>query len=129
MVSQAPLEQTEAGLVPASTGWFVMNARDARWFDRPGRGNSLPLSGSDEFEAETFFPMPGMSIQVLSPAEPNSMYHWETQHDDLRHSAGLLLRLRPRAPRQRRSREDIQEVEVAYARFPPSQPTRLPGGL
>jgi hypothetical protein len=30
------------GLAPASDGWFVMNARDARWFHRPGRGDSLP---------------------------------------------------------------------------------------
>jgi hypothetical protein len=35
MVPEAPLEETEAGLVPAGTGWFVLNARDARWFDRP----------------------------------------------------------------------------------------------
>ena len=64
VVHEAKLEQTDAGLVPASTGWFVMNARDARWFHRPGR-DSLPLTGSDEFEAETYFPMLGMSIQVL----------------------------------------------------------------
>jgi hypothetical protein len=29
------LEQTDAGLVPASSGWFVLNARDARWFPKP----------------------------------------------------------------------------------------------
>jgi hypothetical protein len=52
VVPEAELEQTDAGLVPAGVGWFVMNARDARWFHRPGR-DSLPLTGSDEFEAET----------------------------------------------------------------------------
>jgi hypothetical protein len=67
--------------VPASTGWFVMNARDARRFDRPGRDSSLPLIGSDEYEAQTFFPMLGMSIQVLSPGEPNATYHWETEQE------------------------------------------------
>jgi hypothetical protein len=36
--------------VPASPGWFVMNARGSRWFDKPGQG--LPLSGSDEHEAQ-----------------------------------------------------------------------------
>ena len=45
MVPEAELEQTEAGLVPASAGWFVMNAHEARWFDNPGRGHSLPLTG------------------------------------------------------------------------------------
>jgi hypothetical protein len=29
MVPEADLEPTEAGLVPASAGWFVMNARFA----------------------------------------------------------------------------------------------------
>jgi hypothetical protein len=30
MVPEASLEHTEGGLVPASTGWFVLNIRDAR---------------------------------------------------------------------------------------------------
>jgi hypothetical protein len=64
MVPEARLQDTGAGLVPASTGWFVMNARDARWFERPGRGDSLTLTGSDEFEAETFFPM-GSAIPAV----------------------------------------------------------------
>ena len=79
------------GLVPESTGWFVMNARDARWFHRPGRGDSLPLTGCDEFEAETFFPMLGMSIQVLPPGEPNGTYHWETEQEDFLVLAGEAL--------------------------------------
>ena len=90
MVSEAELEQTEAGLVPASAGWFVMNARDARWFHRPGR-DSLPLTGDDELEAETYFPMLGMSIQVLAPGEPNSMYHWETEQEDFLVLSGEAL--------------------------------------
>jgi len=90
VVPEAELEQTEAGLVPASAGWFVMNARDARWFQRPGR-DSLPLTGCDEFEAETYFPMLGMSIQVLAPGEPNSIYHWETEQEDFLVLAGEAL--------------------------------------
>ena len=34
MVPEAPLEETEHGLVPKGEGWFVMNARDAVWYDR-----------------------------------------------------------------------------------------------
>jgi oxalate decarboxylase/phosphoglucose isomerase-like protein (cupin superfamily) len=90
VVPEAELEQTDAGLVPASTGWFVLNARDARWFRRPGR-DSLPLTGCDEFEAETYFPMLGMSLQVLSPGEPNSIYHWETEQEDFLVLAGEAL--------------------------------------
>jgi uncharacterized cupin superfamily protein len=82
MAAEAKLRDDGAGLVPAGPGWFVLNARDARWYHRPGRGDSLPLTGADEFEAETYFPMLGMSIQVLPPDEPNSTYHWETEQED-----------------------------------------------
>jgi hypothetical protein len=37
VVREADLNETEAGLIPASAGWFVLNARDARWFQRSGR--------------------------------------------------------------------------------------------
>jgi mannose-6-phosphate isomerase-like protein (cupin superfamily) len=90
VVPEAELKQTEAGLVPASVGWFVLSARDARWFHRPGR-DSLPLTGDDEFEAETYFPMLGMSIQVLASGEPNSMYHWETEQEDFLVLSGEAL--------------------------------------
>ena len=76
--------------MPASTGWFVMNARAGRWFQRPGR-DSLPLTGCDEFEAETYFPMLGMSIQVLAPGEPNAIYHWETEQEDFLVLSGEAL--------------------------------------
>jgi mannose-6-phosphate isomerase-like protein (cupin superfamily) len=91
MVREADLEPTDAGLVPASPGWFVLNARDARWFHRPGRGDSLPLTGCDEFEAETYFPMLGMSIQVLPPGAPNATYHWETEQEAFLVLAGEAL--------------------------------------
>jgi uncharacterized cupin superfamily protein len=91
MVPEAQLRDDGAGLVPASTGWFVLNARDSRWFQRPGRGDSLPLTGCDEFEAETYFPMLGMSIQVLPPSEPNGTYHWETEQEDFLVLAGEAL--------------------------------------
>jgi hypothetical protein len=53
MVSEAKLEDGGDGLVPKGTGWFVLNARDARWFDKPGQGHSVPPTGHDEFEGET----------------------------------------------------------------------------
>jgi hypothetical protein len=36
MVPEAPLRQTEHGLVPEGDSWFVLNARAARWLDRRG---------------------------------------------------------------------------------------------
>jgi uncharacterized cupin superfamily protein len=62
-------------------GWFVVNARDARWFEDPGRGHSLPLTGHDAYEAETFFPMLGLAIRVVNPGEPSTVYHWETEQE------------------------------------------------
>jgi uncharacterized cupin superfamily protein len=91
MVPEARMKDTGAGVVPASPGWFVLNARDARWSDRPGRGVNLPLTGSDEFEAETYFPMLGMSIAVLAAGEPNATYHWETEQEDFLVLAGEAL--------------------------------------
>jgi uncharacterized cupin superfamily protein len=91
MVPEAKLEETEAGLIPASQGWFVMNARDARWRDQPGRGHSVPLTGADEYEAETFFPMLGMAIRVMNPGEPADTYHWETEQEDFLLLSGEAL--------------------------------------
>ena len=51
-VPEARLEQTETGLVPATAGWFVLNARDARWNARPGR-QSVSFTGKTEWEADT----------------------------------------------------------------------------
>ena len=91
MVPEAELEQTEAGLVPASDGWFVMNTRDARWLENPGRGHSVPLTGWDEYEAETFFPMLGMAIRVVDPGAPTDTYHWETEQEDFLVLSGEAL--------------------------------------
>lgn len=88
MVREAELEETEVGLLPKSQGWFVMNVRDTRWFDKPGQGFSTSLTGCDEYEAETFFPMLGMSIRVVKPGEPSTTYHWETEQEDFLVLAG-----------------------------------------
>jgi uncharacterized cupin superfamily protein len=91
MVPEADLKRTDFGLIPSSPGWFVLNARDARWFDKPGLGYSLPLTGDDEHEAEAFFPMLGMSIRVMQPGEPSTTYHWETEQEDFLVLAGEAL--------------------------------------
>ena len=66
-------------LVPASE---VVSERRARWIEQPGRGHNLPLTGVDEHESETYFPMLGMAIRVIDPGEPSSTYHWETEQED-----------------------------------------------
>ena len=72
----ARLEETAHGLVPHGEGWFVLNARHSRWYERPGRG-ALCM-----FEGEPEFPQLGVNLQVLGPGEPNSMYHWEADQED-----------------------------------------------
>jgi uncharacterized cupin superfamily protein len=93
MVPEAEFEETEAGLVPASAGWFVLNARDARWIQRDGRGVNLPFTGWTAFEAETYFPQLGVSLVVLGPGEPIGMYHWEADQEDFLVLAGEALLL------------------------------------
>jgi uncharacterized cupin superfamily protein len=87
MVPEAPLEQTEAGLVPGGDGWFVLNARDAHWRERGGRGMSLP------FEGPTDFPQIGITLFVLGPSEPIGMYHWEANQEDFLVLSGEALLL------------------------------------
>ncbi|HET9323647.1 MAG TPA: cupin domain-containing protein [Gaiellaceae bacterium] len=85
MVPEAPLEQTDSGLVPAGEGWFVVNAREARWRHREGRGERAP------FEGEPEFPQLGVSLYVLAPGEPMGMYHWEADQEDFLVLSGEAL--------------------------------------
>jgi hypothetical protein len=39
MVREHLVEHTETGLVPTGEGWFVLNAREARWRHADGRGD------------------------------------------------------------------------------------------
>ena len=89
--TEAKLEQTNEGLVPVSPGWFVLNARDARWSEKPGQGFSLPLTGDDEHTAEAFFAMLGIAIRVVYPGEPTTTYHWETEQEDFLVLAGEAM--------------------------------------
>jgi len=76
MVPEARLEQTDAGHVPDGDGWFVLNARDARW--RPGAGRGAYCI----FEGEPEFPQVGVHLVSLAPGEPMAMYHWEADQED-----------------------------------------------
>ena len=90
MIPEAPLEPTDVGLVPAVDGWFVVNARDARWIHREGRGELLPLTGwwEEEADAEVLFPQFGVNLFVLGPGEPMSVYHGEDAQEDFLVLAG-----------------------------------------
>jgi uncharacterized cupin superfamily protein len=85
VISEARLERTEEGVVPVEDGWFVLNARDARWQRGEGRGVRLA------FEGETDFPQVGINLFVLAPGEPIGMYHWEADQEDFLVLSGEAL--------------------------------------
>jgi uncharacterized cupin superfamily protein len=87
VVDEAQLEQTANGLVPNGDGWFVVNARDARWWHHDTFGSAVT------FEGETPFPDFGINIQVLEPGQPNCMYHGENAQEDFLVLAGECLLL------------------------------------
>jgi uncharacterized cupin superfamily protein len=76
VVPEAPLESTDNGRVAKGDGWFVLDARDGRWYSREGRPALCDLEG------DTQFPQLGINIQVLWPGEPMAMYHWEADQED-----------------------------------------------
>ena len=84
LVTEAPLRQTEHGLVAAGEGWFVLNATAARWHHRPGKAIL-------RFDGETDFPQLGIGLIVLGPGEPMAMYHWENDQEDFLVLAGEAL--------------------------------------
>jgi uncharacterized cupin superfamily protein len=73
---EAPLVDTGSGFVPAGDGWFVLNARDARWLTWEARG-SLCSFESEEFD----FPQLGVGLHVLEPGQPTGLYHGETEQE------------------------------------------------
>jgi hypothetical protein len=58
IVPESPLESTDHGLIPKEDGWFVLNAREARW--RPGEGRGAYSS----FEGDQEFPQLGIHLDL-----------------------------------------------------------------
>ena len=77
MVPEAPLEQTDHGAFPYEEGWFVVNARDAQWFDSDGLGFYAPFEGENALFGEL-----GINVGLLRPGEPSCMYHAEEAQED-----------------------------------------------
>ena len=76
MVPEARFEDTETGRIPVEDGWFVLNARDARWRAAEGRG------AYGVFEGQLDFPQVGIHLVALDPGDAMSMYHWEEDQED-----------------------------------------------
>jgi uncharacterized cupin superfamily protein len=67
-------------------GWFVVNARDAQWFDGE-------LGAFTRFEGETRFEQIGINIAVVQPGQPVCMYHREDTQEGFLVLAGECLLL------------------------------------
>ena len=85
MVPEARPEPTENGHVSKGEGWFVLNARDSRWYAGPGRSAFCDLEGDQNFSQL------GININVLDPGVPMAMYHWEADQEDFLVLAGEAL--------------------------------------
>jgi uncharacterized cupin superfamily protein len=87
VVPEAPLRRTDEGLVPEGDGWFVVNAREARWWGDEAFG------AFTRFEGDVRFPRLGINIGVLAPGQPACMYHREDEQEDFLVLAGECLLL------------------------------------
>ncbi|HZB86306.1 MAG TPA: cupin domain-containing protein [Gaiellaceae bacterium] len=86
MVQEARLERTDAGLVPRGEGWFVVNAREARW--REG-----DFGAFTRFEGEPRFDRIGVNLSLLWPGQPSCMYHGEDEQENFLVLSGECLLL------------------------------------
>ena len=82
------MEQSEAGLVAATEGWFVVNVRDAAWVSGGHFADACVFEG----EAVPFGQI-GYTIAVMQPGQPSALYHREGLQEDFLVLAGECLLL------------------------------------
>jgi uncharacterized cupin superfamily protein len=82
MVEEARLERSEGGLVAKGEGWYVVNARESRWFDSGHLGRWC------HFEGDVRFRELGINITRLDPGNVTCMYHGESNQEDFLVLAG-----------------------------------------
>jgi uncharacterized cupin superfamily protein len=75
MVPEAPLRETRFGLVADVDGWFVVNAREARWRE------SDPFGVYCDFEGKRPFRQLGINVSVLEPGQSLGRYHRENAQE------------------------------------------------
>lgn len=78
MIDEAPLGPAGNGLAPQGPGWFLLNAREARWRVDETFGALTRFEG----EGDARFPQVGINIGVLQPGQPYCLYHREGDQED-----------------------------------------------
>jgi uncharacterized cupin superfamily protein len=77
VVPEAQLKSSEGGQEPAGEGWFVLNARDAKWLD----GHFGAYTRFENRDAAPFKEL-GFNIGVLNPGQAACYYHGENEQED-----------------------------------------------
>ena len=82
---EAPLRKTKYGLVADVEGWFIVNAREARWRE------SAQFGIWCDFEGKRPFHQLGINISVLGPGQSLGFYHREAAQEDFLVLSGTCL--------------------------------------
>ena len=90
MTDEAKLRETDAGLMPEGEGWFVVNARDVRWFGTSANGWFTFFEGND---ADAQWDDLGFNVSVLDPGHAMTKYHAEPNREVFLVLAGEALLL------------------------------------
>jgi uncharacterized cupin superfamily protein len=99
VVEEARLEEVGSGLAPAAPGWFVVNVAEAAWLRNDAFGGRCVFESGPRVLAERpdiqphLFGDTGLTLAVLEPGKPSSLYHAESVQEDFLVLAGTCLLL------------------------------------
>jgi uncharacterized cupin superfamily protein len=99
VVDEARLEPIDSGLTPASEGWFVVNVADAAWLTNEAFGGRCVFEADvpvvrnrPDLEPHRFSDV-GVTLAVLEPGKPSTLYHAESNQEDFLVLAGECVLL------------------------------------
>src|SRR2546430_12738480 len=78
-VPEAQLEDSGSGLTPITQGWFVVNVRDAEWWNSESRRARCGFE-NEYGDAPVEFAHLGINLTVLEPGE-TGLYHAEENQE------------------------------------------------
>jgi uncharacterized cupin superfamily protein len=86
-MDEATINDTEAGLVVQTEGWFVLNAAEASWEHIPGTDSGTWCAFESDEEVRQY----GIGVHVLMPGQANGRYHSESDQEDFLVLSGECL--------------------------------------
>ena len=75
-MEEARIDETDAGLVPADDGWFILNVGEIAWQTVPG-GGTWCVFEAPSARSQTL----GIGVHVLPPGETPGFYHAESDQE------------------------------------------------